>query len=139
MRISVVIPTLNEAATIAGTLRRLSGQGADEVIVVDASSPDGTATLARSAAVVVVDSPRGRGAQQNRGAAAASGDVLVFLHADCRLEDCIVSAGVRIGAGSTVNGGAVLGEGVTVGAGNVLTRGIRIFPGTALADEAIRF
>jgi len=61
------------------------------------------------------------------------------IGADCRVEDCIVAAGARIGHGSIVNGGAVLGEGVTVGAGNVLTRGIRIFPGTALADEAIRF
>jgi rSAM/selenodomain-associated transferase 2 len=94
VRISVVIPTLNEAATIVDTLRRLSGQGADEVIVVDASSPDGTAALARSEGVVVIDSPRGRGVQQNRGAAEASGEVLVFLHADCRLEDGAI-AGLR--------------------------------------------
>ena len=72
MRISVVIPTLNEAATIAGTLGALAGQGIDEVIVVDAASPDGTAELARSKGVLVLDAPRGRGVQQNRGAAAAS-------------------------------------------------------------------
>jgi rSAM/selenodomain-associated transferase 2 len=94
LRISVVIPTLNEAATIASSLRRLAGQGADEVIVVDASSPDGTAALAQSEGIRVIDSPRGRGVQQNRGAAAASGDVLVFLHADCRLEDGAI-AGLR--------------------------------------------
>jgi rSAM/selenodomain-associated transferase 2 len=92
VRISVVIPTLNEAATIAGTLRRLARQGADEVIVVDASSLDGTAELARSAGVVVIDSPRGRGVQQNRGAAAATGDVLVFLHADCWLDEEAIAA-----------------------------------------------
>ena len=74
MRITVVIPTLNEAATIAGTLRRLAGQGSDEVIVVDAASPDRTAELARSEGVLVIDSPRGRGVQQNRGAAMASGE-----------------------------------------------------------------
>jgi mannose-1-phosphate guanylyltransferase len=57
----------------------------------------------------------------------------------CVLRDCIVAAGVRIGAGSTVSGGAVLGEGVTVGAGNVLTHGVRVFPQTDLPDGAITF
>ena len=61
------------------------------------------------------------------------------IGADCRLEDCIVAGGARIGDGTTINGGAVLGEGVTIGAGNLLTRGIRVFPGTELADLAIRF
>jgi rSAM/selenodomain-associated transferase 2 len=92
MWISVVIPTLNEAATIAGSLRGLARQGADEVIVVDAASADGTAELARSAGVRVIDSPRGRGLQQNRGAAAASGEILVFLHADCRLDEGAIAA-----------------------------------------------
>jgi rSAM/selenodomain-associated transferase 2 len=92
MRISVVIPTWNEAATIVGTLRRLRDQGADEVIVVDAASPDGTADGARSEGVLVLEAPRGRGVQQNRGAAAASGDLLVFLHADCRLDDGAIAA-----------------------------------------------
>jgi mannose-1-phosphate guanylyltransferase len=57
----------------------------------------------------------------------------------CRLSDCIVGAGVRIGAGSVVSGGAVLGEGVTVGARNVLTAGMRVFPQTELPDGAITF
>src|SRR4051812_45541823 len=86
LRVSVVIPVYNEAATIVRTLQRLAGQGADEVIVVDAESPDGTAALAASLGCSrVVSSPRGRGVQQNRGAAVASGDVLLFLHADCWL------------------------------------------------------
>ena len=57
----------------------------------------------------------------------------------CRLEDCIVGAGTRIGAGTIVSGGAVLGEGVTVGARNVLTAGMRVFPQTELPDGAITF
>jgi len=57
----------------------------------------------------------------------------------CRLEDCIVGAGARIGEGSVVSGGAVLGEGVTVGARNVLTAGMRVFPQTELPDGAITF
>ena len=57
----------------------------------------------------------------------------------CTLRDCIVAAGCRIGADSTITGGAVLGEGVTVGADNAISRGARIFPGVALPDGAIRF
>jgi glycosyltransferase involved in cell wall biosynthesis len=61
MQVSVIIPTLNEAATIVATLQRSKGQGCDEVLVVDASSPDETANLARLEGAVVIDSPRGRG------------------------------------------------------------------------------
>jgi rSAM/selenodomain-associated transferase 2 len=94
MSVSVIVPTLNEAATIVPTLRRLEAQACDEVIVVDASSADGTASLAQQEGAIVIESPRGRGVQQNRGAAAARGDVLVFLHADCWLESGAV-AGLR--------------------------------------------
>ena len=86
MRVSVVIPTWNEASTIVESLARLADQGADEVIVADASSPDGTAELAASAGASVVGSPKGRGVQQNRGVSVATGDMLLFLHADCWLE-----------------------------------------------------
>lgn len=94
MRISVIVPTLNEAATIVSTLRRLGMEDCEEVIVVDASSPDGTARLALQEGAVVIESSRGRGLQQNRGAAAARGDVLVFVHADCWLEPGAI-AGLR--------------------------------------------
>jgi mannose-1-phosphate guanylyltransferase len=57
----------------------------------------------------------------------------------CKLTDCIVGAGARIGAGTVVSGGAVLGEGVTIGTGNVLTRGVRLFPRVELPDESIKF
>jgi rSAM/selenodomain-associated transferase 2 len=91
MRISVIVPTLDEATTIVSTLARLGSQRCDEVIVADASSPDGTAGLARGQGAIVIDSPPGRGVQQNRGAARAVGDVLVFLHADCWLESGALS------------------------------------------------
>jgi rSAM/selenodomain-associated transferase 2 len=84
--VSVVVPTLNEATTIVASLTRLASQGADEIIVVDASSPDGTSELAAPLCNRVIQTPRGRGAQQNRGAAVARGEVLLFLHADCWLE-----------------------------------------------------
>ena len=57
----------------------------------------------------------------------------------CTLRDCIVAAGARVGARTTITGGAVLGEGVTVGADNVIAHGARIFPGVALPDGAIKF
>lgn len=84
-RIAVVVPTWREASTIAGCLDALMAQGPDEVVVADAGSPDGTADLARSRGVAVVEAARGRGAQQNAGARATRAEVILFLHADCRL------------------------------------------------------
>jgi rSAM/selenodomain-associated transferase 2 len=87
--ISVVIPTWREADRIAPTLAALDAQGPDEVIVADGGSPDGTADRAEAAPSRprVLRTGRGRGVQLRAGAEAASGDVLLFLHADCRLED----------------------------------------------------
>lgn len=80
----MIIPTWNEAAAIAMAVAsaRLVG---DEVIVVDAGSPDGTAARARDAGARVIDGPRGRGSQLAAGVAMAHGDVLLFLHADAVL------------------------------------------------------
>ena len=82
MDISVIIPTLNEAATIGETLRRVRSRGSCEVIVVDGGSDDGTPELARPQADLVLSAGRGRATQMNVGARAASGQVLLFLHAD---------------------------------------------------------
>jgi len=97
MAVSVVIPTLHEAATIAETVRRLLAEDPrPEVVVADGGSGDGTPAVAEAAGAIVVPSVRGRGRQLNRGAAAATGDVLVFLHADCRLEPGGLAAARRI-------------------------------------------
>lgn len=87
MRLSVVMPVLNEAAEIEAALRALAPlrERGCEVIVVDGGSSDGTADMAQPLADRVVAAKRGRGSQMNAGAAAASGDVLLFLHADTRL------------------------------------------------------
>jgi rSAM/selenodomain-associated transferase 2 len=85
MRISVIIPTLNEAACLGETLRRLGDEGPHEVLVVDGGSSDETCRIA-AADAVLVHGPRGRAAQMNLGAARATGDALLFLHADCTLE-----------------------------------------------------
>lgn len=80
--LSVVIPALNAAATLPGTLAALAEAGdATEVIVVDGGSSDGTATLAPR----LVTAARGRGSQLAAGGAAASAEWLLFLHADTRL------------------------------------------------------
>ncbi len=83
--ISVVIPVLNEETHIAKTIASLSPSDSLEVIVVDGGSSDNTAEIARHAGATVIDSPRGRSLQMNRGAAAASGGILLFLHADTNL------------------------------------------------------
>ncbi len=89
MKLSIVMPVLNEAADIAAVLQALAPYRArgTEVIVVDGGSSDGTPELARPLADRVIAGPRGRGAQMNAGAAAAQGDLLLFLHADTRLPE----------------------------------------------------
>ncbi len=78
---SVIIPTLDEAATLEKTLEGLKGQAA-EIIVVDGGSTDGTAKVAGKYTSHVLVSRAGRGLQQDTGARISQGSVLVFLHAD---------------------------------------------------------
>ena len=87
MRISIIVPALEEAAGIAAALDSLQPLRANghEVIVVDGGSADATAAIARPLADRVVVAPRGRAAQMNAGAAVAEGEALIFLHADTRL------------------------------------------------------
>jgi rSAM/selenodomain-associated transferase 2 len=85
MRISVVIPALNEEACLAQTLRGLEAEGPHEVLVVDGGSCDETCRIA-AAGARLLQGPRGRAAQMNLGADRATGDALLFLHADCTLE-----------------------------------------------------
>lgn len=84
--VSIIIPTYNEASGIEALLHYLRAAApadAVELLVADADSPDATAAVARQAGARVVACPRkGRAAQLNAGAAAATGQILYFLHAD---------------------------------------------------------
>ena len=82
MRVSVIIPTLNEAGSIARTLSRVRRASACELIVVDGGSQDGTAECVRPYVDQLLTAPRGRARQMNAGARAANGQTLLFLHAD---------------------------------------------------------
>ena len=100
MRLSIIIPVLNEERTIATTLADLDRVEAAEVMVVDGGSTDRTTAVVRTTPARLVVSPRGRATQMNTGARQAAGDVLLFLHADTRLpagagrdiQECIADA-----------------------------------------------
>jgi rSAM/selenodomain-associated transferase 2 len=86
-RLSIIVPTLNEAPGIRAALEALAPLRAHghEVIVVDGGSNDGTVQLAEGGCDRLVSSARGRASQMNTGAAVAAGNALLFLHADTRL------------------------------------------------------
>src|SRR5947208_17148577 len=89
MHFSIIMPVLNEEAVLEHQLAHLVRQCSHqdyEVLLVDGWSSDGTVTIAQRYGRVLT-APRGRASQMNAGAAAASGDVLIFLHADTRLPE----------------------------------------------------
>ena len=95
MNISLILPALNEAAAIGATLANLATERPHEILVVDGGSTDATADIVRAAGVTLLTGARGRAAQMNLGARHATGDVLMFLHADCTLEPGSLDAARR--------------------------------------------
>ena len=97
MRIAIVVPFLDEAealpATLAQAAREVAAYGDAEVIAVDGGSADASRAVAAAHPFVRVQAAaRGRATQMNAGAAAATGDVLLFLHADTQLPDGALAA-----------------------------------------------
>lgn len=100
MKLSFIIPVLNEAENIQQILLPMLAQrnNGHEVIIVDGGSHDNTVALSRPLADRVIESQKGRSKQMNAGAAEATGEVLVFLHADTCLPDFatnIIEAGLK--------------------------------------------
>jgi rSAM/selenodomain-associated transferase 2 len=137
MRISVVVPTLTEAATVAeavGVARRTLGDC--ELIVVDGGSADGTAEAAEAAGATVLQATGSRAEAMNAGAARASGDALLFLHADTILPE---------GAGDAIRAALAHAEGGAFRLGfderpplwRVLSAGYARTSRTAYGDQAI--
>jgi rSAM/selenodomain-associated transferase 2 len=106
MKVSIVIPTLNEATELPETLRRLRAlPGLHETIVADGGSTDATRKIAAEAGARVLRTTPGRGHQLRAGAAAASRDWIVFLHADTWVPANLIEALSTALADSNVVGG----------------------------------
>lgn len=84
-KLAIIIPTLNEENAIDTCIDSIGAHTDVEVVVSDGGSTDGTIQRAVARGTTVVEGPAGRGGQLNRGAAAATTELLLFLHADCRL------------------------------------------------------
>src|SRR5260370_18844070 len=93
--ISIIIPTLNESCCLAESLHQLRALSPREILVIDGGSSDATVEQAQSADRVL-QGARGRAAQMNLGAEHATGEVLLFLHADCTLQAGGLDAGRRL-------------------------------------------
>ena len=93
--LAAVVPTLNASASLPATLRALAGVAGD-VVVADGGSTDATCARALAAGARVVRAPRGRGSQLAAGAAAATGDWLLFVHADSHPQDGWQAAAERL-------------------------------------------
>src|SRR6266540_1844647 len=85
MRVSIVIPVLNEERTVASALEALTRLAPDEIVVVDGGSTDQTQDIVGHTPATLLTAPRGRASQMNYGARMAQGEILLFLHADTRL------------------------------------------------------
>ena len=135
-KISIIIPVLNEAKILEQTLSQLQSElGHHELIIVDGGSTDGSVHIAEKYGKVIT-SASGRAKQLNVGAAAASGDILIFLHADIWLEsgalaavETALSSGY-VGGGfrQKIDGKNILYRAIEI-AGNIRGKYLKVFYG----------
>ena len=135
-KISIIIPILNEAKILEKTLSQLQSEHEyHELIIVDGGSTDGSIPIAENYGKVLT-SVRGRAKQLNEGAAAATGDILIFLHADIWLEPGVLAAvetalaSGYIGGGfqQKIDGKSILYRMIEI-AGNIRGRYLKVFYG----------
>ena len=135
-KISIIIPVLNEAKILEQTLCQLQSElGSHELIIVDGGSTDGSVHIAEKYGKVIT-SVRGRAKQLNAGAAAASGDILTFLHADIWLEPgaltavetALTSGYVGGGFRQKIDGKNILYRAIEI-AGNIRGKYLKVFYG----------
>ncbi len=86
MKVSIIVPTLNEELVLENTLTQIQQLSPYELIVSDGGSTDSTSQIAKKFTHIIVSGPASRSLQMNAGAEKATGDLLLFLHADNRLE-----------------------------------------------------
>ncbi len=138
MHFSLIIPAWNESAFIAQTLAKVTAVLADverhgdhraELIVVDNNSTDTTAEIASSFGATVVFEPVNQIARaRNRGAEAASGEVLIFMDADTTCSENLLNHVLaRLATGSVVGGGSIIAPDKPIAAAAM--RGIRFWNG----------
>jgi rSAM/selenodomain-associated transferase 2 len=121
MRVSVIIPALNEAANLAAAVASVRLQAPHQIIVVDGGSTDQTREIGAAIADELIEGVRGRAAQMNLGATRATGEILLFLHADSRLEVGALTDARRILSNRRVAAGCFT---MTVPLGNPMFRSI---------------
>ncbi len=142
MKLSIVMPVLDEAAVLSGALAALAPLRArgHQLIVVDGGSGDGSLAMAAAGADEVLSAPRGRARQMNAGAARARGEVLVFLHADTQLPagaDAAVLEAVAQGAAWGRFDVAIDGRSPLLGCVAWFMNRRSRFTGIATGDQAI--
>ena len=134
--ISIIIPILNEAKILDKTLSQLQPElGHHELIIVDGGSSDESVCIAKKYGEVLT-SGRGRAKQLNAGAAAATGDILLFLHADIRLESgALVAVKTALSSGyvgggfrQKIDGRSILYRMIEI-AGNIRGKYLKVFYG----------
>jgi rSAM/selenodomain-associated transferase 2 len=125
LRLSVIIPALNEEGTIGATIEALHAAcpAGCEILVVDGGSTDATVAVARGAGARVLAGPRGRARQMNAGAGAAGGEVLWFVHADTLVSEGAAGALLEALAASQRGWGYF---DVRLSGGHVLLRAIEV-------------